>query len=297
MDSNLYCDLIINHSVKIRFHFLFKKLKLNRYIQYQIDFNLLLVQSFMPELQQYYKSAFTVDMAIFGFDEADIKILLIKRGEEPFEGNWALPGYFVKANEHLDLAAERVLAELTGLSNVFLEQVKTFGTVDRHPSGRVITVAYFSLVKISNYQLQPASIALQAKWHSLSKAKDLAFDHDDILSTCFERLQTQARIRPIGFELLPRKFTLTQLQHLYEAIYQTELDKRNFRKKILSMDLLIDLEEVQAGVAHRPAKLYRFDPKKYERFKEEGFSFELNEGRKKKGRKSVVSKRKKAIPG
>lgn len=236
----------------------------------------------MSGLKQYFKSAFTVDMTIFGFDESDLKILLIKRGEDPYKGQWALPGYFVKPDEDLDSAAQRVLEELSGLKNVFLEQVKTFGTVDRHPDGRVITVAYFSLVKISNYKLQAASIALQTEWHSLSEVKELAFDHDLILETCFERLQRLVRIRPIGFELLPPKFTLTQLQHLYEAIYQTELDKRNFRKKILSMDLLIDLDEVQAGVAHRPAKLYRFDTKKYERFRNEGFSFELKEGRKKR---------------
>ncbi len=237
----------------------------------------------MIELQTYFKSAFTVDNVIFGFDDADIKVLLIKRGEEPFVDHWALPGYFVKADEDLDKAAIRVLEELTGVKNVFLEQVKTFGAVNRHPAGRVITVAYFSLVKISNYKLSPsATVAAQAKWHSVSKAKDLAFDHDEILQTCFERLQRLARIQPIGFELLPPKFTLTKLQHLYEAIYQTELDKRNFRKKILSMDLLIDLEELQEGVAHRPAKLYKFDRKKYEKFMEEGFSFKLNEGRKKK---------------
>ena len=242
----------------------------------------------MPGLQNYFKSAFTVDMTIFGFDDADLKILLIKRGEEPFADDWALPGYFVREDENLDKAAERILAELTGLSNVFLEQVKTFGRVDRHPTGRVITVAYFSLVKISNYKLQPSSIALQTKWQSLSKINSLPFDHREILDTCFERLQRLVRIRPIGFELLPPKFTLTELQHLYEAIYQVELDKRNFRKKILSMNLLIDLKEVQAGVAHRPAKLYKFDTEKYERFKREGFSFELNEGRKKRKPTTLV---------
>ncbi len=245
----------------------------------------------IAEFNNFFKSAFTVDNVIFGFDSADLKILLIKRGEDPFMDHWALPGYFVYPNEDLDTAAKRVLDELTGMKNVFLEQVKTFGSVDRHPFGRVITIAYFSLVKISNYQLQPASIALKAKWHSISRVKKLAFDHDEILRSCFERLKQLIRIRPIGFELLPPKFTLTQLQHLYEAILETELDKRNFRKKILSMDLLIDLEETQEGVAHRPARLYKFDPLKYEQFKAEGFTFELKESRKKKKTRRTTMKR------
>jgi 8-oxo-dGTP diphosphatase len=235
----------------------------------------------MVEFKGFFKSAFTVDNVIFGFDEGDLKVLLIKRGEEPYEGKWALPGYFVYPDEDLDEAAERVLQELTGISNVFLEQVKTFGAVDWHPFGRVITVAYFSLIKISDFTLQPASIALKAKWHSVAKVGNLAFDHDDILDACFQRLKWLVRTRPVGFELLPPKFTLTELQHLYEAILETELDKRNFRKKILSMDLLIDLEETQEGVAHRPARLYQFDQEKYDTFTAEGFSFELKENRKK----------------
>ena len=166
-------------------------------------------------LENFFKSAFTVDNIIFGFDEGDLKVLLIKRGEEPYSGQWALPGYFVYSDEDLDTAAKRVLEELTGLRNVYLEQVRTFGRVNRHPVGRVITVAYFSLLKINHYQLQPASIALQAKWHSVSKATNLAFDHNEILDACFQRLKRLVRTRPVGFELLPPKFTLTELQYLY----------------------------------------------------------------------------------
>jgi len=242
----------------------------------------------MTDFDNFFKSAFTVDNVIFGFDEGDLKVLLIKRGEEPYSGNWALPGYFVDPKEDLDAAAKRVLEELTGLRNVYLEQVKTFGTVDRHPIGRVITVAYFSLVKISHFNVQPASIALKASWHSVSKVDELAFDHMEILNACFQRLKWLVRLRPVGFELLPPKFTLTELQHLYEAILETDLDKRNFRKKILSMDLLIDLDETQEGVAHRPARLYRFDRKKYEEFQAEGFTFELKESKKKENRKKPV---------
>jgi len=235
----------------------------------------------MPNFNTFFKSAFTVDNVIFGFDEGDLKVLLIKRGEEPYEEKWALPGYFVYPNEDLDSAAKRVLEELTGLKNVFLEQVKTFGRPDRHPFGRVITVAYFSLIRISHYSIQAASIAQQAQWHTIATIKDLAFDHKEILIACFERLKLMVKNRPIGFELLPPKFTLTELQHLYESILETELDKRNFRKKILSMDLLIDLNEVQEGVAHRPARLFQFDQNKYNKFLAEGFTFEVKESRKK----------------
>lgn len=231
----------------------------------------------MLELDQFFKAAITVDSVIFGFDDRDLKVLLIKRGESPYEDKWALPGYFMNANEDLDTSAQRVLKELTGLDNVYLEQVNAFGAVDRHPNGRVITVAYYSLIKISEFQVVASSIAQKAKWHPFSKAKnkELAFDHNQILDACFDRLKARVRTRPVGFELLPPKFTLTELQLLYEAILGTTLDKRNFRKKILAMNLLIDLKEIQEGVAHRPAKLYRFDKDHYEQFLAEGYSFEL----------------------
>lgn len=236
----------------------------------------------MTELNNFFKSAFTVDNVIFGFDEGDLKVLLIKRGEEPFKNKWALPGYFVYPNEDLDTAAKRVLEEMTGIRNVFLEQVKTFGAVNRHPFGRVITVSYFSLIRIANYEVQTSSaVARKAEWHSVSELTDLPFDHQEILEACFQRLKWMVRYRPVGFELLPSKFTLTELQHLYEAILETELEKRNFRKKILSMNLLIDLDETQEGVAHRPARLYKFDKAKYEQLLAEGFNFELKEGKKK----------------
>jgi len=231
-------------------------------------------------LDNFFESAFTVDNVIFGFDEGDLKVLLIKRGEDPFLGEWALPGYFVHASENIDDAANRILEELTGLKNVFLEQVKTFGKVDRHPSGRVLTVAYFSLVKIENYLIQSAGIALKARWHRVSDLNKLAFDHLEILQVCLQRLKILVRIRPVGFELLPPNFTLTQLQHLYEAVLDTRLDKRNFRKKLLAMDLLVDMNESQDKVAHRPAKLYRFDKKRYQLLILNGFTFEFKETKK-----------------
>ncbi|HNL40535.1 MAG TPA: NUDIX hydrolase, partial [Saprospiraceae bacterium] len=165
--------------------------------------------------------------------------------------------------------------QLTGLRGVYLEQVKAFGAVNRHPLGRVITIAYYSLIKISDYAVTPASFAQSARWHSMSEVGELAFDHNEILDTCLIQLQHKVRNAPVGFELLPPKFTLTELQQLYEAILATKLDKRNFRKKILSMGLLLDLNQVQENVAHRPAKLYQFDKENYEQFVAEGFSFGL----------------------
>lgn len=233
----------------------------------------------LSEVEGFFKSAFSVDNVIFGFDGGDLKVLLIQRGQAPFKGKWALPGDLVYPNEDLDTAAERVLEQLTGLRGVYLEQVKTFGAVDRHPLGRVITIAYFSLIKISDYVVTPASFAQSAKWHSISEVSDLAFDHNEILASCLRRLKRKVRQAPLGFELLPPKFSLTALQNLYEAILglpkNKGLDKRNFRKKILAMNLLVPLGEAQAGVSHRPAKLYRFDPEKYQQFVAEGFSFDV----------------------
>ena len=234
----------------------------------------------MHNLDRFYKSAFTVDNVIFGFDDGDLKVLLIKRGEEPFKDQWALPGYFVKKDEDLYSAAKRVLGELTGLKDIYLEQVKAFGAIDRHPSGRAVTVAYYSLVKIKDYHLHTSSIAEKAQWFDVATIKKLPFDHYEILEACMERLRLRVRLRPIGFELLPPKFTLTELQHLYEAILGENLpdkglDKRNFRKRILSMGLLKDTNEVQEGVAHRPAKLYSFDKDKYEKLSADGANFEF----------------------
>jgi len=226
----------------------------------------------------YFKYAITVDNVIFGFSKGELNVLLIERGEEPFDKDWALPGYFVKQDEDLESAAYRVLNELTGLKDVYLEQVHSFGRVDRHPFGRVITVAFYSLIKIDDYKINAASIAKNVKWESVNEVlkMSLPFDHREILEACYTKLRKAVRGRPVGFELLPPKFTLTELQNLYEAILMPQkLDKRNFRKKILSMKLLIDLSETQEGVAHRPAKLFKFDRDKYKEFVSEGFVFDI----------------------
>ncbi|WP_231915336.1 NUDIX domain-containing protein [Lewinella sp. 4G2] len=216
---------------------------------------------------------------IFGFDEGELKILLIKRKEAPEEDKWALPGYFVEKEEALDAAAQRVLRQMTGLEDVYLEQLATFGQPGRHALGRVITVAYYSLVKIDDFEPKAAGLAREVTWHTVHNLGDLAFDHAEIVAVALKQLRESIRLRPVGFELLPPAFTLTELQHLYEAIWETELEKRNFRKKILAMNLLRDLGQVQQNVAHRPAKLYEFDESRYRALEKSGFNFEVKENR------------------
>ena len=224
---------------------------------------------------QYPRPALTVDCVVFGFNEAALKVLLIERGLEPFKGRWALPGGFVRVEETLDEAARRELAEETGLTRVFLEQLYTFGTVDRDPRERVVSVAYYALVKLSDHRVKAATDASDAQWFPAFKPPKLAFDHQEILNVALRRLQAKVRYEPIGFELLPPKFSLSQLQHLYEVILGTGLDKRNFRKKVFGTGILIPLKEESRVGRHRPAQLYCFDAVKYEQLKKRGFNFEL----------------------
>ncbi|WP_164012193.1 NUDIX hydrolase [Pyxidicoccus trucidator] len=229
----------------------------------------------MSHTYEYPRPALTVDCVVFGQDDEDLKVLLIQRGVEPYAGRWALPGGFVRMDEALDVAARRELEEEAGIRPVHMEQLYTFGEPGRDPRGRVITVAYFALVKLSDHKLHAATDAREAAWFSVWDTPKLAFDHADILATALQRLKGKVRYQPIGFELLPPKFTLTQLQRLYEIILERPLDKRNFRKKILAMDLLEELDEVEQDVSHRAARLYRFDHKKYKQLEKAGFNFEL----------------------
>jgi 8-oxo-dGTP diphosphatase len=229
----------------------------------------------MPYTYEYPRGALTVDGVVFGFDEGELKVLLIQRDLPPFKGKWALPGGFVQMDETLDQAARRELREETGLSDVYLEQLYTFGEVDRDPRERVVSVAYYALVALSRHRIQAASDASDAAWFCVSELPSLAFDHDRMIAVAVARLRGKVRYQPIGFELLPEKFTLSQLQHLYEAILERPLDKRNFRKKILGMDLLVELDEIEQDVAHRAARLYRFDEAKYRRLVKKGFNFEI----------------------
>jgi 8-oxo-dGTP diphosphatase len=224
---------------------------------------------------QHPRAALTVDCVVFGFDEGDLKILLIQRDLEPFAGTWALPGGFVRVEESLEAAARRELEEETGLIRVYLEQLYTFAEPDRDPRERVVTVAYYALVKLSGQKVKAATDARNAAWFAVCDLPRLAFDHEAIIEMALQRLKAKVRYEPIGFELLPPMFTLTQLQHLYEAILEAPLDKRNFRKKILSMDLLFETDQIEQDVAHRAARLYRFDESKYKQLKKKRFNFEL----------------------
>jgi 8-oxo-dGTP diphosphatase len=229
----------------------------------------------MAHTYQYPRAALTVDCVVFGFDEGELKVLLIERALEPFKGKWALPGGFVRVDETVDEAARRELAEEAGLRDVFLEQLYTFGAVNRDPRERVVSVAYYALVKLSAHDTRAATDAADARWFPISKVPKLAFDHANILAAALVRLKSKVRYQPIGFELLPPNFTLSQLQHLYEAVLESDLDKRNFRKKVLSLGLLIPLKETRMVGRHRPAQLFRFDADKYEKLKKRGFNFEV----------------------
>jgi ADP-ribose pyrophosphatase YjhB (NUDIX family) len=230
----------------------------------------------MPTFKyQYPRAALTVDCVIFGFDEGELNVLLIQRALAPFKGKWALPGGFVGVDETLDEAARRELQDETGIKKVYLEQLYTFGDLDRDPRERVVSVAYYALVKLSHYRVKAATDARDAAWFAVSDVPALAFDHDTILEVALARLKAKVRYEPIGFELLPAKFTLSQLQHLYEVVLERPLDKRNFRKKILGMPLLVELDEMERDVAHRAARLYRFDERKYQQLRNKGFHFEL----------------------
>lgn len=221
------------------------------------------------------RPALAVDCVVFGLDEGDLKVLLIQRRLEPFAGAWALPGGFVHVDETLEEAARRELHEEAGVTRVYLEQLYTFGALERDPRERVVSVAYYGLVRLADHAVRAATDARDAAWFPVAELPSLAFDHEEIVDVALERLKGKVRYQPIGFELLPPKFTLSELQRLYEVILETALDKRNFRKRILGMELLVETDEVQSDVAHRAARLYRFDKKKYEALKKKGFNFEL----------------------
>jgi 8-oxo-dGTP diphosphatase len=230
----------------------------------------------MSYTYQYPRPALTVDCLLFGFDEGELKILLIERSHEPFKGFWALPGGFLdETDPTIEHAAKRELEEETGLTNVFMEQLYTFGDVGRDPRGRTVSVAYYALIKLSDYKVQAGDDASNAQWFSMSEIPPLSFDHDKIIQIAYERLKGKVRYQPIGFELLPQKFALSQLQNLYETVLGQKLDKRNFRKKILKMNLLIEHNETQEHVPHRAARLYQFDKQRYEELIAKGFNFEV----------------------
>ncbi|MGJ1416016.1 NUDIX hydrolase [Sphingobacterium multivorum] len=223
----------------------------------------------------YPRPAVTVDCVIFGFDKNQLKVLLTKRAIEPFLGKWAFPGGFIQEDENADDCALRKLQEEAGLKNIFLEQLYTFSNLARDPRGRVISIAYYALVRPDAYTLEAGVDIDAVQWFGIDEKLDLAFDHKQILNTAIQRLRGKIRYQPIGFELLPKQFTLPDLHNLYETVLQRSIDRGNFRKKILSMGLLIDHSDKQKDRRARAAKIYSFDRVKYKELTESGFYFEV----------------------
>ena len=232
----------------------------------------------MPHTYEYPRPALTVDCVVFGLEEqadSGLRVLLIQRAHEPFAGCWALPGGCGEPSADLEDAARRELEEETSLQIRYLEQLYTFGTPNRDPRGWVVSVAWFALVQTLAHVPHSGSDASRAEWHPLAALPPLAFDHAHILRMAHQRLKAKIRYAPIGFELLPASFTLRQLQELYEIILETRLDKRNFRRKVLSMGVLEETGELEQDVAHRAARLYRFNEDRYRALAEDGFGFEI----------------------
>lgn len=217
-----------------------------------------------------------VDCIIFGYEITDkeLKLLLIQRGFDPAKGKWSLAGGFVQEGESLDDAASRVLRSLTGISDLYMEQLYTYGDVDRDPGARVISSAYFSLIGIHEIDRMKQE-KNGAQWISISELPDLIFDHRKMVDRALAELVESIKVHPVGFELLPEKFTLVQLQSLYEAIYRKAIDKRNFRKKILSMNLLDKQEDKERETSRKGAYYYRFNEEKYRELTRNGSFFNL----------------------
>jgi 8-oxo-dGTP diphosphatase len=215
----------------------------------------------------------TVDVVIFALRDWELQVLLIRRGIPPFEGRWALPGGFVLEPESVEAAARRELEEETGVRDVYLEQLYTFGDPDRDPRGRVVTVAYYALLTTAAAPIVAGSDAGGAKWLPARKHPPLAFDHERILDYALERLVSKLEYTTVGFQLLPKKFTLGQLQRVYEAVLGRPLDKRNFRRKLALLDILTPLHEWVREGPSRPAQLYRFSARRFERLRDRGILF------------------------
>ncbi len=227
------------------------------------------------KFDNFFSYSFSLDCVIFGYEKGEIHALLIKRAMEPFLGEWAIPGDLVYPDEDLADAASRILIELTKVKGVTLHQGQTFGKPDRHPQGRVITNAYFALVRKEEINAVADSWAEEVEWVPIRETPQLAFDHNEILESTFELLCQKLKREPICFDLLPEKFTLNEMQQLYEYSQDSALDKANFRKKIKPIPL-INLEEKQKNVKHRPASLFKFDFERYsELVEEENYLFRM----------------------
>lgn len=211
-------------------------------------------------------SYFTIDCVIFTFHEGKLKVLLNERNQYPYKDWWALPGFFVGQYEEMEEAVNRILYELTGLQDIYMDQLAAFAGVKRHPEGRILTVAYYARVKYEDVgdKVKPVTDYMkEARWFAVDELPELAFDHQEIMDKSREALQLKIRHTPVAFELLPKKFTLTQLQQVHEEILQETLDKRNFRKKVSGFSYIKELDEFQQGVSYRAARLYQFDREKF----------------------------------
>ncbi len=223
------------------------------------------LKGLQSEVQGINRIGLSVDCVIFGFEDEKLKVLLIRSDLKKFQSKWSLLGDLVKPEEDLEAAAYRILKQRTGLKDVYLEQVETFGKVNRHPAGRVVSVAYCSLINTQSHKLK--NLDNELHWHEVGSLKEMAFDHQKIFETSYNWLKKRIQEHPLGFNLLPCKFSLRELQNLYEEIWNIKLDRRNFRKKFFAMDFLIDTGEEEQNVSHRPGKLYKFDYEKYEKKK------------------------------
>lgn len=215
-----------------------------------------------------------LDCIIFGFDDEELKLLVIKRDFEPEKGKWSLMGGFLQKNETLDDAAIRVLHELTGLHDVYMEQISAFSEIERDPVERTVSIPYYALINIAEHKTELTG-RYSATWYSISQLPDLIFDHNDMVQAAIRRLRYRTSVEPIGFELLPEKFTMRQLQKLYETILDERLDKRNFTRKINSLDLLIKLDEKDTESSRKGSYLFRFNQEKYRQKVANGFSFKV----------------------
>jgi 8-oxo-dGTP diphosphatase len=231
------------------------------------------INIWLGQINNDYKCALSVDCVIFGYTDADLYVATIHCNMPPYDGLFSLVGDLVRPDEDADQAVQRVITDRTGLKNLYFEQVFTFTKAGRHPLGRVVSVAYYSLIKLDEFFDSISSVNSDMKWMNVKEIGKLAFDHNEIFNKCFSQLKDQMKERPVGFSLLPKKFTLNQLQELFEIILEIKLDKRNFRRKLLAMEILNDLNEFQTHVSHRPAKYYSFNRELYEKKKSEGFLF------------------------
>lgn len=226
-----------------------------------------------PYTYDYPRPMVTVDVVVFTIIDDALKVLLVRRAHEPFKGQWAIPGGFVGMDESLDAAARRELAEETNVSDIWLEQLYTFGRPDRDPRGRVISVAYYALISAERRELVAATDTDAVSWFSVYDPPALAFDHQEVIDYALMRLRWKLDYTSVGFQLLPKKFTLSELQRMYEVILRKDLDKRNFRKKILSMGILEALQETEMKGPHRPAQLYSFKESEFIHWKDRGIIF------------------------